>query len=89
MSKYMNNGKLPQMPVPQQPKADQVSMSQQIHNLPHPRPIAAAAPTHEDIAQRAYEIYLEKGCPQGQSEQDWLQAEQEQLNQGRATLLSR
>lgn len=77
MSKYMNNGKLPQMPAPLPPKAAPVSMSQQIHNLPRPRP-TAAAPTHEDIARRAYEIYLEKGCPPGQCEENWLQAEQEQ-----------
>ena len=89
MSKYMNNGKLPQRPASQQPKAAPVSMSQQIHNLPRPRPIETAAPTHEDIARRAYEIYLEKGCPQGQSEQDWQQAEQEQRNRGLATHLSK
>lgn len=33
--------------------------------------------THDDIAWRAYEIYVTKGCPSGQCEQNWLQAEQE------------
>ena len=32
-------------------------------------------PTHEDIAKRAYEIYINKGHRQGQSERYWLQAE--------------
>jgi len=34
-------------------------------------------PTHEQIAQRAYEIYLERGCASGDPMQDWLRAEQE------------
>jgi len=33
--------------------------------------------THERIAKRAYEIYLERGCHPGDPMQDWLQAEQE------------
>ncbi len=37
--------------------------------------------THEDIARHAHEIYVEKGRRQGQSKQDWLQAEQELKNQ--------
>ncbi len=32
-------------------------------------------PAHDEIAKRAYEIYLKKGRRQGQSERDWLQAE--------------
>ena len=68
-------------------KSSPISASQPVHDIPRPRPIAAAAPTHEDIARRAYEIYVEKGCPQGQSEQNWLQAEQEQMNQSTAANL--
>jgi hypothetical protein len=34
-------------------------------------------PTQAQIAARAYEIYVKKGCPQGQSEANWLQAEKE------------
>lgn len=37
----------------------------------------AAKPTYEDIALRAYHIYLERGCTPGDPMQDWLQAEQE------------
>jgi hypothetical protein len=40
---------------------------------------ATARLAHADIAKRAYEIYLNKGCPEGQSERIWLQAEQELL----------
>ena len=32
-------------------------------------------PTHEQIAQRAYEIYLERGATPGDPMQDWLRAE--------------
>jgi hypothetical protein len=41
--------------------------------------IAAAAPTYDDIALRAYHIYLERGCIPGDPMQDWLRAEEELL----------
>lgn len=34
-------------------------------------------PTSEEIACRAYEIYLERGDAQGSDIEDWLQAERE------------
>jgi len=34
-------------------------------------------PTHEAIAARAYELYLQRGAEDGQDLRDWLQAEQE------------
>ncbi|MGB7435775.1 MAG: DUF2934 domain-containing protein [Candidatus Acidiferrum sp.] len=34
-------------------------------------------PTQEEIALRAYHIYLERGCTAGDPMQDWLRAEQE------------
>ena len=33
------------------------------------------APTHDQIAQRAYEIWISKGRPYGQDEQNWIEAE--------------
>ena len=33
--------------------------------------------TEEDIARRAYEIYLERGCLAGHELEDWAQAEKE------------
>lgn len=38
---------------------------------------ARRAPTHEEIAKRAYEIYLERGGAPGSQDTDWSQAEQE------------
>lgn len=38
---------------------------------------AKPKPTHEQIAKRAYEIYLERGSTPGDPMQDWLRAEQE------------
>jgi hypothetical protein len=32
---------------------------------------------HDRIAMRAYEKWVKKGCPQGTSVQDWLEAETE------------
>ena len=70
MNKYKN-----------QSKSKQVHALQQMLNASPPDPAVAAMLTHEDIARHAHEIYIEKGCRQGQSEQDWLQAEQELKNQ--------
>lgn len=70
MSKYMTMS-----------KATQMSAMQRAHKTPYPESVATAMLTHEEIAKRAYEIYAEKRCPQGQSEQNWLQAEQELKNQ--------
>jgi hypothetical protein len=40
---------------------------------------AKARPSQEDIAMRAYHIYLERGCTPNDPMQDWLQAERELL----------
>jgi DUF2934 family protein len=45
-------------------------------------PQAAAAPTHDDIARRAYQLYLQRGSADGQEVDDWLRAEQD-LREGR------
>lgn len=34
-------------------------------------------PTHEQIALRAYHIYLERNCAPGNPHEDWLRAERE------------
>jgi hypothetical protein len=61
----------------QQPKTTQEPVPQQAHDIPRPKSVPITMPTPEDIAKRAYEIYLEKGSQQGQCEQNWIQAEQE------------
>jgi hypothetical protein len=33
--------------------------------------------TAEQVAERAYFRWLERGCPMGSAEQDWIEAEQE------------
>jgi hypothetical protein len=43
-----------------------------------PRP-AESHPTREDIALRAYEIYLERGGTPGNELEDWTRAERELL----------
>jgi hypothetical protein len=37
----------------------------------------ASEPTPEQIAQRAYELYLERGGIDGYDREDWLRAEEE------------
>jgi|GEM_PF-4748046 hypothetical protein len=60
----------------------QVSVSQPTQDIPRSRASQTATPTHEDIARRAYEIYLEKGRPLGQNEQIMQQAKQERWYKG-------
>ena len=38
---------------------------------------ADALPGHDRIAERAFELWQARGCPDGSAEQDWLQAEAE------------
>jgi hypothetical protein len=38
---------------------------------------ARGEPSHEEIARRAYELYLERGSVEGHHEEDWLIAEAE------------
>ena len=66
MSKYMIKS-----------KATQMSSMQQAHKAQHSGSIPIAVLRHEDISKRAYEIYVENGCKEGHSEQNWLQSEQE------------
>jgi DUF2934 family protein len=44
-----------------------------------PRPAATftPAPTHDVIAMRAYELFLQRGGQHGQDFEDWLAAERE------------
>jgi len=35
--------------------------------------------THEEISARAYELWQERGCPEGSPEVDWFAAEKEIL----------
>ncbi|NLH40361.1 MAG: DUF2934 domain-containing protein [Planctomycetes bacterium] len=39
--------------------------------------VKTVAPTYEQIAQRAQEIWKKKGCLPGQDEQNWLEAEKQ------------
>ena len=40
-------------------------------------PLPKSKPTQDQIAARAYEIYLERGATSGDHMQDWLRAERE------------
>jgi hypothetical protein len=44
------------------------------------KPTPTPAPTYEEIALRAYHIYLERGCTPGDPMQDWLRAEKELMD---------
>jgi hypothetical protein len=51
--------------------------TRQIPTPEEPAPMVEPKPTHEDIAVLAYALWLERGCPEGSPEEDWLKAEQE------------
>jgi len=48
-------------------------------------PDTPPAPTHEQIAAVAYDLWVERGCPHGSHEEDWNHAE-EQLREDQKAL---
>jgi len=47
-------------------------------------PTVAVLPTHEQIAARAYDLYVAGGRQPGQCERNWLQAERELIGEALA-----
>jgi hypothetical protein len=45
--------------------------------MPRLAATSEAMPSSADIAKRAFELYCERGCQDGNDVQDWLQAERE------------
>jgi hypothetical protein len=45
---------------------------------------SSSTPTHEQIARRAYEIFIERGQPAGQDLAHWLEAEAQLRTAGQA-----
>jgi hypothetical protein len=72
MKTFMTESKTAQMYAPQQTRGDGN------HGQ------AASPPTHNEIAKRAYEIYIKNGRRQGQCERNWKQAENELRNERKA-----
>jgi len=52
-------------------------------------PVAKSVPTHDEIALRAYQIYLQRNGAPGNPFDDWKQAEQELLAEAAAKPKSR
>ena len=69
-------------------KTKSKSATRQIQDIPAHKSAASATSTHDVIARRAYEIYVEKGYPQDQSEQIWQQAEKEVRERDLATFMA-
>jgi hypothetical protein len=42
-----------------------------------PQSSSQTGPGHDKIAMRAYQKWVQRGCPQGSEQQDWLEAEAE------------
>ena len=52
---------------------------------PESGPSMVPAPSHGDIARRAYDIYLKTGRQEGQCQRNWQEAEQAIQHEGQAT----
>jgi hypothetical protein len=63
-------------------KSQSVARSSLHQPIPPPSAFHRAAPTHSDIAQRAYDIYTHSHFHEGRCVQNWLQAEQDLREQG-------
>jgi hypothetical protein len=88
MFKPTNKTKKEQTITVQQQRG-QVTAHQPVQDIPQSKMAGVVTPSHEEIAMRAYEIYVQLGRPEGQSEQIWQQAEQDIRNRGRAASLSK
>jgi hypothetical protein len=88
MQKPVNKSKKTQTITVQQ-QSGQITAPQPIQDIGQSKASGVVSPSHEAIAMRAYEIYVQLGRPQGQSEQIWQQAEQDIRNRSRTAALSR
>jgi hypothetical protein len=88
MIKPANKSKKTQTITVQQ-QSGQVTALQPIQDIAQPKMAIPVTLAHEEIARRAYEIYVEQGRPQGQSEQIWQQAERDIRNRSKTGALSR
>lgn len=58
------------------------SVSAQPETKPQFQPqLEISSTPQQDIANLAYAIWQQRGCPEGSSEQDWLEAERMQAGQ--------
>jgi hypothetical protein len=62
---------------PNRSEETQILAAGQTHDDMHPGHGVIPEPTHDDIAQRAYDIYVKSDCKQGHCIQNWHQAEHE------------
>ena len=51
--------------------------TKKVLTMPAPAATMPAAPTSDDVARRAFELFCQRGHQHGYDVQDWLQAERE------------
>jgi hypothetical protein len=59
------------------PESTHVPPVAQKRSASQTEPTQSMAPSHDDIARRAYDIFEKKGRQEGQCQQNWRQAERE------------
>jgi hypothetical protein len=48
------------------------------------KPLQSEAPSNHEIAALAHQLWIERGCPEGSPEEDWLLAEEKLLRHRQA-----
>ena len=51
------------------------------NEVPRHHPLVPENPEREDIACLAYQLWQERGCPNGSPDEDWYRAEEQLLSQ--------
>jgi hypothetical protein len=72
-------------PMSAMPSMSKQMPSNQRNNKPAPTKRAEASsrrtPSHEEIARRAYHLFLARGRKDGHDREDWIRAEQELMKE--------
>ena len=82
--KKSKNQLTPKSKLPPLPQANTpvITTTPQRPSASAPAPALTSVLTHGDIAERAYDLYVQSGYQQGQSLQNWMQAEKDLHDQG-------
>jgi Protein of unknown function (DUF2934) len=51
------------------------------NEVPEEHPLVSEGPDIEEIKMRAFELWSERGCPEGSADEDWYRAEREMRDQ--------
>jgi hypothetical protein len=89
MKKYRYQSPMqPTTTTPQSPAVSKAGCSNATAPVHHACCKSAGAPTHDEIAERAYELYAKAGCKPGHCQENWYAAEQSLRDQAQAAYVA-